>query len=130
MLTRSLLAAAAALAFTSAMALAEDYAGGAIKTMDSADGEILTDANGMTLYTFDKDEANMSTCYNECAINWPPLIAASGAAADGEFSLVERQDGSMQWAHEGKPLYLWKNDQKPGDTTGDGVGGAWHVAKD
>ena len=37
------------------LALADDYAGGAIKSMETAAGEILTDANGMTLYTFDKD---------------------------------------------------------------------------
>lgn len=128
MLTRSLLAAAAALAFTSTFALADDYAGGAIKTMASDKGEVLTDAEGMTLYIFDKDEAGKSNCYDQCAMNWPPLMAAADAAAEGEFTLVERLDGSKQWAHDGMPLYLWKNDQKPGDMTGDGVGGAWHTA--
>lgn len=38
-----------------------------------------------------------------------------------------RTDGTMQWAYEGKPLYLWTKDTKPGDVTGDGVGGVWHV---
>jgi predicted lipoprotein with Yx(FWY)xxD motif len=27
------------------------------------------------------------------------------------------------------PLYLWVKDEKPGDTTGDGVNSVWHVAK-
>jgi predicted lipoprotein with Yx(FWY)xxD motif len=109
---------------------AEDYAGGAIKTMDGAGGGILTDAKGMALYIFDKDAKGMSNCYDDCAVKWPPLMAEASAKADGEFTLVARKDGSMQWAHDGMPLYLWQNDKKPGDMTGDGVGGVWHVAKD
>ena len=42
--------------------------------------------------------------------------------------LVERKDGTKQWAYDGKPLYLWKDDKAPGDTTGDGVGEVWHTA--
>lgn len=127
--TAIFLAAATALG-TPLAAHAEDYAGGAIKTMDSASGEILTDAKGMTLYTFDKDAKDTSNCYDDCAMKWPPLMATAAAKADGDFTLVARKDGSMQWAYEGKPLYLWQKDKKPGDVTGDGVGEVWHVAKD
>ncbi|HEY8595976.1 MAG TPA: hypothetical protein VIL84_12105 [Devosiaceae bacterium] len=125
---RSALFAAAALSLMAGGALAADYAGGAIKTMQSDKGEILTDANGMTLYTFDKDTAGTSNCYDQCAVNWPPLAAASGAMADGDFSLVTRKDGTMQWAYKGMPLYGWIKDTAPGDMTGDGVGGVWHTA--
>jgi len=31
---------------------------------------------------------------------------------------------------KGRPLYLWSKDQKPGDMTGDGFNGIWHVIKD
>ena len=48
----------------------------------AADGT-LTNASGMTLYTFDKDAAGKSACNGPCAANWPPLMAASGAAASG-----------------------------------------------
>ena len=125
----SLLLGAAALAMLSSAAFAEDFVGGAIKTMDIAGKAVLTDANGMTLYTFDKDvTANETTCYDKCAENWPPLIAAAGATGDAEFTLVTRTDGTMMWAYDGKPLYLWVKDTKPGDTTGDGVGEVWHTA--
>ena len=77
------------------LALADDYAGGAIKSAETSAGEILTDANGMTLYTFDKDSAGMSNCYDDCAVNWPPLIAAAGATGDEEYTLVERKDGTI-----------------------------------
>lgn len=126
----ALLLGAAALAALTGTAFADDYAAGAIKTMEIAGKEVLTDANGMTLYTFDKDTAGVSNCYDQCATNWPPLFAADGAADEGEFTIVTRTDGTKMWAHEGKPLYLWIKDAAPGDTTGDGVGGVWHTAYD
>ena len=39
-----------------------------------------------------------------------------------------RDDGVRQWAYKGKPLYTWSKDTKPGDASGDGVGGSWHIA--
>lgn len=122
--------AAGSLALAIPYAQADDYAMGAVKSMKSSDGEILTDAKGMTLYVYDKDEKGVSNCYDKCATNWPPLEAAAGAKDEGAFTLVKRKDGSMQWAHDGMPLYLWIKDKAPGDMTGDGVAGAWHVAKD
>lgn len=35
----------------------------------------------------------------------------------------------MQWAYEGKPLYLYGDDKKKGDMAGEGKGGAWHTVK-
>ena len=95
-----------------------------------ADG-VLVGANGMTLYTFDKDTAGSgkSVCNGPCATNWPPLMAADADAASGDWSVVTRDDGKKQWALKGKPLYFWAKDGKPGDKTGDGVSGVWHSAK-
>jgi len=95
-------------------------------------GGVLTGANGMTLYTFDKDPAGggKSVCNGPCATNWPPLYAMDGDAPAGDYSIVTRDDGKKQWALKGKPLYFWIKDQKPGDKTGDGfLNNAWHVAK-
>ena len=97
--------------------------------MDSSLGKIYTDHNSMTLYTFDKDEAGKSNCYEQCAVNWPPLAAAADAMAEGEWTVIDRTDGTKQWAYEGKPLYLYIEDKAAGDVTGDGKGGVWHVAK-
>ncbi len=96
---------------------------------DSKLGKVLTDGQGMTLYTFDKDSTGVSQCYEQCAKAWPPLQAAEGAMAAGDYSVVKREDGGMQWAYKGQPLYTWVKDSQPGDTTGDGVKGVWHVAK-
>ncbi|PTT90926.1 hypothetical protein DBR42_04920 [Pelomonas sp. HMWF004] len=95
-----------------------------------ADG-VLVGANGMTLYTFDKDAAGSgkSVCNGPCAANWPPLAAAAGATGSGDWTVITRDDGARQWAFKGKPLYFWVKDQKPGDRTGDGVNKVWQLAK-
>jgi predicted lipoprotein with Yx(FWY)xxD motif len=92
---------------------------------------VFVNADGMTLYTFDKDAAGggKSSCNGPCAANWPPLLAAADASASGDWSIVTRDDGSRQWAYKGKPLYRWIKDQKPGDRTGDGFNNAWRLAR-
>ncbi len=92
-------------------------------------GSVLTDNLGMTLYTFDKDKPNVSNCNNGCAIKWPPLLSSSLSISNKHFSIITRADNTKQWALDGKPLYRWFKDKKPGDTTGDGVKSVWHVAK-
>ncbi|MGO4711082.1 hypothetical protein [Bradyrhizobium sp. 2TAF24] len=99
------------------------------KTADTAKGKALVDAKGMTLYVFDKDAAGKSNCNGACTQNWPPLAAAADAKASGDWSVVARGDGSQMWAYKGRPLYTWKDDKAPGDTTGDGFNGVWHIAK-
>lgn len=119
---KNLIAAFCAAAFTAGGALAADAP---VKAMDG----VLVGANGMTLYTFDKDADGKSACNGPCAGNWPPLTAAAGDAASGDFSIITRDDGSRQWAQKGKPLYYWVKDAKPGDKTGDGFNGVWKVAR-
>ena len=117
-------AAAAALVFAGAALAAP------AKTGDSAKGKVLTDAKGMTLYTFDKDAGGKSACNGPCATNWPPLKASASDKNEGGYTMIKRDDGSMQWAYKGKPLYTWAKDTKPGDITGDGfLNGAWHIAQ-
>jgi predicted lipoprotein with Yx(FWY)xxD motif len=119
---------AAALALFALPASAEDY--GPFKTMDTAAGKVLVDAKGMTLYTFDKDEAGKSNCNGQCATNWPPAMAMEGDQPSGDLTIIKRDDGSMQWADDGKPLYTFVKDTKPGDVTGDNVNNVWHVVKE
>ena len=92
---------------------------------------VLVNSAGMTLYTYDKDPkgAGKSVCNGGCAKNWPPLMAKSGDKANGDYSTITRDDGSKQWAYEGKPLYTWVKDKKPGDTTGDNFKSVWHVVR-
>ena len=91
---------------------------------------VLVDHKGMTLYTFAKDSDGKSMCNDKCAANWPPLMATGTDQAMGEWSVVKRDDGTMQWAYDGKPLYTFVMDKKAGDKVGEGkMEGAWKVAK-
>jgi len=123
------LAAVAAVALAAGAARAdEDY--GPLQVIDAASGKVLADPKGMTLYTFDKDKAGTSNCYGECAEYWPPALAAADAKPVGDLTIIKRTDGTMQWADDGKPLYTYVDDKKPGDVTGDGKNNVWHVVKE
>jgi predicted lipoprotein with Yx(FWY)xxD motif len=98
-------------------------------------GTFLTGPNGMTLYYFTRDVVpGVSVCGGPCAEAWPPLTAEPGQAVvagegvTGVIATAPRADDSLQVTYDGRPLYYWKDDQQPGDTTGQGVGGVWFVA--
>ncbi|MEP7244984.1 MAG: hypothetical protein ABI885_15065, partial [Gammaproteobacteria bacterium] len=61
-----------------------------------------------------------------CAMTWPPVTAPSTASTVGHWKAIERTDKSRQWAYKGKPVYTYARD-RPGQITGDGVDGLWHV---
>ena len=114
---------------------ASPAAGGATSVLVAENpdlGAYLTDNQGMTLYIFTNDEENESTCYDQCAENWPPftvegeIVVPDGVA--GEFDTITRDDGTEQVTHDGRPLYSYVQDSEPGDTTGEGVGDVWFVA--
>ena len=88
---------------------------------------MMVDHKGMTLYTFDKDADGKSMCDADCAKNWPPLMAPAGAKDDGKWTVIKRDDGMMQYAYDGKPLYTFVKDEKPGEMKGDGMKDVWHV---
>jgi predicted lipoprotein with Yx(FWY)xxD motif len=101
-----------------------------VETEDSSLGTILTDSDGNTLYVFLADTDGDSTCYDDCAENWPALRARGELeAGDGvDASLLgttERTDGVLQVTYAGQPLYFFAGDQQPGDTNGQAVGDVW-----
>ncbi|MEM8630548.1 MAG: hypothetical protein AAGF74_04880 [Pseudomonadota bacterium] len=103
---------------------------GSLIAVNTDIGEVIASAdNGLTLYTFRKDSRDTSNCYGDCAASWPPFTAPASAQADGGLGIIERKDGSRQYALNGKPLYFWAGDSQQGDATGDGVGGVWDVVR-
>lgn len=97
-------------------------------------GPYLTDAAGMSLYTFAFDVPGTSNCYDGCAAAWPPLLVEGGAELSasegipGELNSTERDDGTVQVTYGGWPLYYWARDEAPGDTKGHNVNNVWAVA--
>jgi predicted lipoprotein with Yx(FWY)xxD motif len=124
-----LAAAALALAVSITAGCASLRAQGAPAEYDG--GGLVDYAKKMTLYTFDKDpgDSTKSVCTGPCAANWPPFVAGAADKDVAGFTKVKRDDGTLQWAYKGKPLYFWVKDQKPGDKTGDGFNNVWRVAK-
>ena len=90
----------------------------------------MVDRTGRSLYVFDQDRPNVSTCYRACERLWPPLMADLDDEPFEEFTITERADGARQWAWRGRPLYFWPSDKRPGDRTGDNVNGVWHLVLD
>ncbi|MDD9266662.1 hypothetical protein ACFPES_06410 [Paenibacillus sp. GCM10023248] len=94
-------------------------------------GNYLTDANGMTLYYYDKDTKGVSNCSGKCLEKWPAFYSDAISAPTGvnsaDFGTLTRADGSLQTTYKGFPLYYWVDDKKMGDTTGQDVGHVWYV---
>jgi predicted lipoprotein with Yx(FWY)xxD motif len=98
-------------------------------------GKILVDSQGRTLYLFKKDAGTKSTCFGECASDWPPLrangkLAVGSGASASIVATTTRSDGKPQVTYQGHPLYLYEGDQKPGDTNGQGLaafGARWYA---
>lgn len=99
-------------------------------------GKVLVDAEGMTLYYFEKDQkgSGKSKCEGACAEAWPPLTtegepeAMKGVTA-GMLGTIEREDGSTQVTYAGWPLYTFVGDQKPGEDNGTdskAFGASWY----
>ena len=81
-------------------------------TGDSAKGKVLTDPKGMTLYIFDKDADGKSVCNGPCATNWPPLMAASDAKAEGGYSIVDARRWRQAMGLQGQAaLYVGEGHQ-------------------
>jgi predicted lipoprotein with Yx(FWY)xxD motif len=85
------------------------------------------DIKGMALYNYDQDTVGKSACNGNCAAAWPPLAAEAGTKGIDEWTVVDRDDGTKQWAFRGHPLYTFVKDTVPGEVNGDGAGG-FHLA--
>jgi predicted lipoprotein with Yx(FWY)xxD motif len=99
----------------------------------SSVGNILVNSQGRTVYLFQKDTSNKSTCTGACAASWPPVRAtgkptAAGGANASMLGTTKRSDGKPQVTYHGHPLYLFSGDQSAGDVNGQGVnafGAVW-----
>jgi predicted lipoprotein with Yx(FWY)xxD motif len=102
-----------------------------LKTADTSLGKVVVNADGRTVYVFDKDTSGSgaSACSGNCLAKWPPVQAASGkptgSGVTGELGTIKRDDGTEQVTLAGMPLYLYVGDSHPGDVTGQAVGGIW-----
>ena len=102
-------------------------------TVQGKSETIFTNDSGMTLYYYMPDKDSSVTCTGGCAAAWPPLMAGSSSpgtmtGVTGTWGSVANPAGGSVVTYNGWPLYTFVKDTAPGQTTGEGVGGAWFVA--
>jgi predicted lipoprotein with Yx(FWY)xxD motif len=107
-------------------------------------GSYLVDKDGRSLYFFVRDAKNQSACTSAtCEALWP-VFNVENLTVDkvgtglllSDFSTITTTTGKKQMTYKGWPLYYYApkvNDvntpEAAGQTTGDGVGGVWFIAK-
>ena len=105
--------------------------GAVLSTANSSLGRVVVDADGRTVYVFDKDTAapGKSACTGACQAMWPPVQATSGELTvrdvTGQIGTITRADGTKQVTLGGMPLYSYSGDSHAGDVTGQAFGGVW-----
>jgi predicted lipoprotein with Yx(FWY)xxD motif len=98
-----------------------------LKTASIGGVTLLTNAKGLTLYSFAPDTATKSACSGGCAAAWPPQPATG--TVKSPYATIKRSDGSTQLTFDGHPLYTYVGDTAPGTASGNGInqfGGLWH----
>jgi len=93
--------------------------------------QVLTNAQGLTLYWFAPDTPTTSKCTGSCATYWPPVkgAATAGSGVTGTLGTITRSDGTTQATYDGHPLYTYAADTAPGQAKGNGLnvsGGLWY----
>ena len=89
------------------------------KLIDSGQGIVLTDFEGYSLYYFDDNKSPESTCTKKaCYDQWSPIAAPALAIGFDNFSVLDRIDGTRQWAFRGNALFRYSGDLLPGDAHG------------
>jgi len=93
--------------------------------------QVLTDAQGKTLYWFAIDTSSKSNCSGQCATYWPPVKGplTAGSGVTGTLGTITRSDGTTQATYDGHPLYTYVGDSAPGQNKGNGLnlsGGLWY----
>ncbi len=105
--------------------------GATLKTARIGGVDVLTNANGLTLYWFAPDTRTSSECTGSCAIYWPPVSGnpAASPGVTGKLGTIKRPGGGLQATYEGHPLYTYIGDSAPGQANGNDLdlnGGFWY----
>jgi len=123
--------AAAAGYHAAAGSAASSSSSSAVKTATINGATVLTNAKGLTLYSFAPDTMTTSNCNGTCAQLWPPVHGpvTAGPGVTGRLGTITRANGSIQATYNGHPLYTYVADTAPGQAKGNGLnasGGVWH----
>jgi len=105
--------------------------GATLKTATIGGVNVLTNADGLTLYWFAPDTSTSSKCTGSCAVYWPPVSGSptAGPGVTGKLGAIKRSGGGLQATYDGHPLYTYIGDSGPGQANGNDLdlnGGFWY----
>lgn len=105
--------------------------GATLKTARIGSVDVLTNADGLTLYWFAADTSAGSKCFGSCATYWPPVSGSptAGPGVTGKLGTIQRPGGGLQATYNGHPLYTYIGDSAPGQANGNDLdlnGGFWY----
>jgi predicted lipoprotein with Yx(FWY)xxD motif len=113
-------------------------------------GTYLSDKSGRSLYFFATDANGQASCTGGCEALWPAFFVDNLTADKlgtgltlSDFATITTTSGKKQLTYKGWPLYHYapvsgadtygnagtNTPEAAGQTTGDGVGGTWFIAK-
>jgi predicted lipoprotein with Yx(FWY)xxD motif len=106
-----------------------------VKVASTKIGKVLVDGKGRTLYfcTCDTSVIACTTPNSGCPSLWPPLfvtgrpVAGPGVNPKLLGTVHRKQPAGIQVTYNHHPLYVYKNDKKPGDLLGQGFYNFWYV---
>ncbi|MDV8148773.1 hypothetical protein [Arthrobacter sp. B10-11] len=104
-----------------------------LKTASTAAGQVVVDAQGMSVYFFTKDvkDSGTSACTGACIAAWPPVLTESDEPAvegiTGTVGTISTPEGKKQVTISGLPVYYYIKDKAAGDVTGQGVNDVWYL---
>lgn len=90
-------------------------AGTRISLAESRFGRMLWGPKWQAIYIFERDAANRTRCYGECARAWPPVYTTGRPVAGpglrrSLLGSIRRRDGRRQVTYAGKPLYYYAHE--------------------
>jgi predicted lipoprotein with Yx(FWY)xxD motif len=103
-----------------------------IQVKSSPWGKILVTSKGYTIYLWAKDSKNKSACSGGCLSVWPFVLVSgkptAGPGVNAKLLGTIKVKGGNEVTYNGRPLYTYVSDVKPGVISGEGnktFGGPW-----
>jgi len=97
--------------------------------------EYLIGYNGMPVYIYSRDKDAQPTCYDECAVRWPPYIVGAQdnlgpkEGVNGKVGTATRTDRNLQLTYNGHPLYFYAADKDDEPPAGHKVNRLWRLVR-
>ncbi len=101
-----------------------------IEVVNTANGPLLTNGQGQTLYVYTPDLAvtNGSACTGDCLHDWPPALVQGkivlGSGISGTIGTIPRGT-ALQFTIDNRPLYTFVGDRGRARIVGNGIGNIW-----